>query len=76
MRKLLAILPLLAGLGAMAALMLCPETAAESARWGLRLCFEMLIPSLLPFLLGSLPGSSFLIALVSTASQREHLRVS
>ncbi len=49
MRKLRAALPLLAGLGAMAALILCPETAAESARWGLRLCFEMLIPSLLPF---------------------------
>ena len=49
MRKLLAILPLLAGLGAMAALMLCPETASESARRGLKICGEMLIPSLLPF---------------------------
>lgn len=49
MRKLRTILPLLAGLGAMAALMLCPEAAAESARRGLRICGEMLIPSLLPF---------------------------
>lgn len=49
MRKLRTILPLLAGLGAMAALMLCPEAAAESARQGIRLCGEMLIPSLLPF---------------------------
>lgn len=49
MRKLRAILPLLAGLGAMAALMFCPETAADSARRGLRICGEMLIPSLLPF---------------------------
>ncbi len=49
MRKLRTILPLLAGLGAMAALMLCPETASESARRGLRICGELLIPSLLPF---------------------------
>ncbi len=49
MRKLRTALPLLAGLGAMAALMLCPETAAESARQGLRICGQMLIPSLLPF---------------------------
>lgn len=33
----------------MAALVLCPKEAAESARAGLRLCAEMLIPSLLPF---------------------------
>lgn len=49
MRKLRTILSLLAGLGAMAALMLCPEAAADSARRGLRICGELLIPSLLPF---------------------------
>ena len=42
-------LPLLAALAAMIALVLCPEAAAESARAGLRLCGEVLIPSLLPF---------------------------
>ena len=49
LRKLRTILPLAAGLGAMAALILCPEAAAESARRGLRICGELLVPSLLPF---------------------------
>lgn len=48
-KRLRPYLPLFAGLGAMAALMLCPEIAAESAKNGLKLCFDALIPSLLPF---------------------------
>ena len=42
-------LPLMAATGAMIALVFCPETAAAAARDGLRLCAEMLVPSLLPF---------------------------
>ena len=42
-------LPLTAALGALVALALCPNTAAQSARDGLKLCAEMLVPSLLPF---------------------------
>ena len=33
----------------MLALVFCPDAAADSARSGLRLCAEMLVPSLLPF---------------------------
>ena len=42
-------IPLLSACAAMAALVLCPAEAAESARSGLKLCGELLIPSLLPF---------------------------
>lgn len=42
-------LPLLSACAAMTALVLCPEEAADAARAGLRLCGEVLIPSLLPF---------------------------
>ena len=49
MERLRRYLPLGVGLAALAALVLCPEAAASSARAGLRLCAEMLAPSLLPF---------------------------
>ena len=42
-------IPLIAACAAMAALVLCPEAAADAARDALRLCAEVLIPSLLPF---------------------------
>ena len=49
MERLRRALPLLAALCALIALVLCPDTAASSARAGLKLCAEMLVPSLLPF---------------------------
>ena len=47
--KLRKALPLSAAGLAMLALVLCPEAAADAARAGLRLCGEVLVPSLLPF---------------------------
>ena len=49
MSRLRRALPLLASMLALTALMLAPEAAKTSARAGLRLCAEMLVPSLLPF---------------------------
>ena len=53
MERLRRALPLGAALTALLALALCPDAAAESARAGLRLCAEMLVPSLLPFFIVS-----------------------
>ena len=41
--------PLISACVAMLALVFCPDAAADAARSGLRLCAEMLVPSLLPF---------------------------
>lgn len=49
MERLRRAIPLTAGGAALLALLLCPDTAAESAREGLSLCAEMLVPSLFPF---------------------------
>ena len=38
-----------AALCAMLGLVLAPAEAIESARWGLSLCAELIVPSLLPF---------------------------
>ena len=46
-------LPLAAALFALAALVLCPAPAAQAARGGLRLCAEVLVPSLFPFFIVS-----------------------
>ncbi|MBQ9044735.1 MAG: sporulation protein [Oscillospiraceae bacterium] len=46
-------LPLGAASCALLALVLCPDAAASSARSGLKLCAEMLVPSLLPFFIVS-----------------------
>ena len=53
MERLRRALPLLAALCALIALVLCPDAAASSARAGLKLCAEMLVPSLLPFFIVS-----------------------
>lgn len=42
-------IPLLAACAAMVVLVFCPDAAADAAREGLRVCAEVLIPSLLPF---------------------------
>ena len=49
MDRLRRALPLGTALIALIALVLCPDAAASSARAGLKLCAEMLVPSLLPF---------------------------
>ena len=53
MERLRRALPLLAALCALIALVLCPDAAASSAQAGLKLCAEMLVPSLLPFFIVS-----------------------
>ena len=53
MNRLRRALPLLAAFCALLALVLCPDAAAQSARGGLKLCAEMLVPSLLPFFIVS-----------------------
>ena len=41
---------LAAALAALGALLVCSQAALESARAGLSLCAQMIVPSLLPFL--------------------------
>lgn len=48
-KKLHIWLPLCSTLLALGALLLCSNQALESARGGLRLCAQMIVPSLLPF---------------------------
>ena len=49
LQKIHKYLPLCAALLALAALVLCSEEAMERARYGLTLCAQMIVPSLLPF---------------------------
>lgn len=53
MERIRRALPLTVAACALASLVLCPDAAAKSAQAGLRLCAEMLIPSLLPFFIVS-----------------------
>ena len=53
MERLRRALPLSAAACALGLLVLCPASAAQSAKAGLQLCAEMLIPSLLPFFIVS-----------------------
>lgn len=49
LQKIRTYIPLGSTLLALAALVLCSAQAMESARYGLRLCAQMIVPSLLPF---------------------------
>lgn len=49
LQKIRTYIPLGSALLALAALVLCSAQAMESARYGLRLCAQMIVPSLLPF---------------------------
>ena len=53
MDRLRRALPLIAAACALMALVLCPDAAARSARGGLMLCAQMLVPALLPFFIVS-----------------------
>lgn len=48
-QKIQKYMPLGSTLLALAALVLCSAQAMESARYGLMLCAQMIVPSLLPF---------------------------
>ena len=50
-------LPILAALCALFLLIVASDTAIERAAWGLRLCGELLVPSLFPFFVVSGPSA-------------------